>query len=261
MNKLYWAVLLVGLPLLLASGETDPGRIMQTVDDQSAGRTISLKATFDVYQANGPKQQKRIQVLELNTGGTRRTLLRFLSPSELKGVALLSVDADRLPKQQWFYTPALQRVRPVGEREQSESFAGTDFTYEDLQPAPVTSFTYKLLSSSEKMDGHNAYKLEKRRKNPAASQYAYSYVWVAQDIPCVLFEAMYGDSGQPVRTRKASQFKRVSGLWGARRVEMRTVATNSRTVLTIEEADARRELTPQMFTPEALSGSVEAVEK
>ena len=261
MNRFCTAALLIWGTAAFAQAQNDPSKIVEAVEQQTMGRDLSLKAVFEVYPPSGAKQQKRVEVLERNTDGVHRVLVRFLSPPEWAGLTLLAITGDGVFKKQWIYTPATNRARPMGERDQAESFAGTDFTYEDLQPAPAAAFTYKLLSSSEVIEGHAAYKLEGRQKNGTTSQYAYSYYWIAQDVPCILFKEMYSAQGQRLRTLKASQLKKVSGVWGARRLEMRTMATNSRTVLTIEEAKFDRGLASSLFTPEALEHASETSAK
>ena len=102
------------------------------------------------------------------------------------------------------------------------------------------------------MDGHKAYKIEASPINAASSQYKFVYYWVAQDIPCILYAEMYDASGAKLRVLHESGFKKVSGFWGARRVEMRSPKAGTRTVLTIDEAKFNRGLDAAVFTPESL---------
>jgi hypothetical protein len=53
---------------------------------------------------------------------------------------------------------------------------------------------------------------------------------------------MYDKDGKLVRELHASGLKKVSGLWGARHVEMRSVAEKTYTVLTIDEVKFNQHL-------------------
>ena len=71
--------------------------------------------------------------------------------------------------------PCHQTHRSVAARELSEKFAGTDFTYEDVQERVLDNFTYRLLSDTEVIDGHKTYKVEAKPVDASRSQYKYVY--------------------------------------------------------------------------------------
>jgi hypothetical protein len=66
---------------------------------------------------------------------------------------------------------------------------------------------------------------------------------------------MYDAQGREVRVLHASGLKRVSGIWGAHHVEVRSVLEGTRTVLTIEEVKFSTSLDEKLFTPEGLEGA------
>ena len=100
----------------------------------------------------------------------------------------------------------------------------------------------------------------KRQAIPAdatRSQYKYVSYWVAEDDPVILHAEMYDREGKLVRELHASALKKVSGIWDARHVEMKSVMEKTRTVLTINEAKSNQHLEEKLFTPEIL-GNVPA---
>lgn len=147
---------------------------------------------------------------------------------------------------------ATDRVRSLAPRERSERFAGTDFTYEDVAERVLGDFAYRLLGDRETMDGHRTFKIEAMPFDPGHSQYKFVYYWVAQDLPCILNAEMYDQAGHEVRTMHASQLKKVSGVWGARRTEVRSLAESTRTVLSIDEVHFNQGLPEEWFTPEGM---------
>jgi outer membrane lipoprotein-sorting protein len=66
---------------------------------------------------------------------------------------------------------------------------------------------------------------------------------------------MYDRDGKQVRELHASTLKKVSGIWGARHVEMRSVEEKTRTVLTIDEAKFNQHLDEKLFMPESLENA------
>ncbi len=230
----------------------DPRKIMAGVYQQENSRDMGMRAVFDVFDKDGHKQQKRFVLFRLGTPGDSKTLVRFTDPAEIRGVTLLSVNHTGQNSQQWIYTPATDRVRSLAPRERSERFAGTDFTYEDVAERVLDDFTYRLLSDSEIIGGHPTFKIAATPVDPERSQYKFVYYWVAQDVPCILHAELYDQAGRKVRMLHASQLKRVSGIWGARRTEVISQLQNTRTVLTIDEVRFNQSLGDEWFTPEGM---------
>jgi hypothetical protein len=150
------------------------------------------------------------------------------------------------------YIPATQRVRAVAPQERSARFIGTDFTFEDIAEPVMDDFTYRLLGPAETIEGQKTWKIEATPIDSSRSQYKYIYYWVAQDIPVILHAEMYDALGREVRVLHASQIKRVSGIYGARRTEMASVQTGTRTVLVINDIKFNRSLDEKLFTPDGL---------
>jgi hypothetical protein len=235
-----------------ASSDIDPRKILDGVYEQDTSNATAMRAVFDIFDRDGHKTTKRFMLFRLGSPGDSRTLVRFTEPAEIRGVTLLSYNHKGDTDRQWLYIPATRRTRGVTPRERSEKFAGTDFTYEDVEERVLDDFEYRLLSENEIIDGHETYKVEAKPVDVSRSQYRYVYYWVGQDVPVILHAEMYGGNGKLVRELHASALKKVSGIWGARHVEMRSIEEKTRTVLTIDEAKFNQHLDEKLFMPERL---------
>jgi len=256
------AVLLcVGMAIPLRGAAPDARTIMEGVYQQDKSRDMTLRANLEIFGKDGKGQKKKFVLKRIGGLGDSKTLLTFTDPAEIKGVTLLSVIHKGATDQQWLYTPAIQRVRSVAPRERSEPFAGSDFTYEDIAERVLDDFTYKMLSDGEEMQGHKTYKIEATPVAPDKSQYKYVYVWVAQDVPLILAAEMYDQNGKKIREFHATGLKKVNGITGARHQEMVSPLENTRTVLTIDDAQFNTGLDEKLFTPEAMASSGETTKK
>jgi len=234
------------------SAPPEARKIMDDVYLQDTSRGTSMRANFEVSDKQGHRTKKEFTYRRIGSPGDSKTLVVFTSPAEIRGVALLSINRRGVNDRQYMYIPATQRVRPVAPQERAARFIGTDFTFEDIGERVLDDFTYKLLGEAETIEGHKTWKVEARPADPSRSQYKYIYYWVAQDVPVILHAEMYDAQGREVRVLYASQIKRVSGITGARRTEMSTVLTGTKTVLTIDEVKFNLTLDEKMFTPELL---------
>jgi outer membrane lipoprotein-sorting protein len=238
-----------------AFSDNDPRKILEGVYEQDSSHDTSMRAVFDIFDGDGHKATKKFLLFRLGSPGDSKTLVRFTDPAEIRGVTLLSYNHKGDTDRQWLYIPATQRTRSVTPRERSERFVGTDFTYEDVEERALDDFNYRLLSENELIDGHKTYKMEAKPVDAGRSQYRYIYYWVGQNVPVILHAEMYDRDGKLVRELHASALKKVSGIWGARHVEMRSVEGRTRTVLTIDEAKFNQNLDEKLFTPESLENA------
>ena len=236
----------------IAQGAPSAQAIIENVYKQDTAHDVTMKANFQVYDAQGHNAKKDFVFRRLGSPGDSKSEVVFTAPKEIQGVALLSVNQPGAAERQYVYTPATDRVRSVVPQERSARFIGTDFTYEDIAERVQSDYTYRLLGDTEKLDGHKTYKVEVTPVDQGRSQYKYLYVWVAQDVPVILFAEMYDAQGQKVRLMHATDIKHEGGVWGARRTEMRTVADGTRTVLTIDSVKFNTKPDEKLFTPEGL---------
>jgi outer membrane lipoprotein-sorting protein len=211
-----------------------------------------MKANFQVYDNQGHNTKKEFILRRLGSPGDSKAEVVFTNPKEIRGVVLLSINQPGISERQYVYTPATQRVRSVVPQERSARFIGTDFTYEDIGERVLSEYTYRTLGDNEVIDGHKCFKVEATPVDASRSQYKVVYIWVAKDVPVILFAEMYDAQGQKVRVLHATDLKREGGIWGARRTEMRTVADGTRTVLTIDSVKFNTKPDEKLFTPEGL---------
>jgi Outer membrane lipoprotein-sorting protein len=233
-------------------------QIMEDVYRQDTSHDITLKANFQVFDQQGHNSKKEFSLRRIGSPGDSKTLIVFTAPTEIRGVALLSINQRGVSDRQYVYTPATQRVRSVVPQERSARFIGTDFTFEDVGERVLDDFSYRLIGQGESMEGHKTYKVEATAADASNSQYKFIYCWVAQDVPVILFAEMYDAQGRKVRVLHATDLKRENGIWGARRTEMRTLQDGTRTVLTIDSVKFNTKPDEKLFTPQGLSGALGA---
>ena len=236
-----------------ASGSPlDARKIVEDVYEQDTSHDTTMRASLEIFDHEGHGKKKRFTYRRIGSPGNSKTLVMFIDPQEIRGVALLSINRRDVSDRQYMYTPATGRVRIVAAQERSARFINSDFTYEDIAERVLDHFTYRLLGDDESIDGHKTYKVEATPADPGRSQYKFVYYWVAQDVPVILFGEMYDSSGRKVRVLHASQLKRESGIAGARHTEMSSVQDGTRTVLSIDEVKFNTGLDDRLFTPEGL---------
>ena len=156
--------------------------------------------------------------MRLGSHGRSKSVLRFLAPAEVKGVALLIVNHPDRASDQWMWTPALQRERRIALQDRSTRFFGTDFSFEDLEERDVESVRLPA-ARRRAIDGAACWRIESVPAQKKISQYTKSDVWIRKDTYSLRAgRKLHQD--EVVRRLKYSDFVQVQGIWTGRRLEM-----------------------------------------
>ena len=140
---------------------------------------FAAQLTVVLRNRNGDERTRvmRIRRLEVDGDGDK-TILIFDRPRDLQGTALLTVAHTAGSDDQWLYLPALRRVKRIASNNQSKSFMGTEFTYEDIGSQEVEKYTYRYVRD-DTLEATETFVVERYPVDPH-SGYARQLVWYDQ---------------------------------------------------------------------------------
>jgi hypothetical protein len=103
-----------------------------------------------LYDADGDSVRRSYSrmVLEQPEKGDK-LIFKFISPAEIKGVAVLTFENPGSSDDSWLYLPSNKRVRRVSGANNTASFQGTEFTYEDLSNLDPKEYKWQFLEETE----------------------------------------------------------------------------------------------------------------
>ena len=175
-----------------------------------------------------------------------KSILVFTSPADIRGMGLLTVEADGGDDQK-LYLPALGRVQRIAGSKRGERFAGSDFTYEDLGTRDPDEYEVSLGDSTPE-----AFVIEARPRD-GASKYSRIVLTVDRERYVVTKAEHYDRSGDLAKVLTASDLTEVvPGTWSANRLVMEDVQDDRRTVLTFENRKTGTVLRDDLFTERQL---------
>lgn len=221
---------------------------------ESQKRTDATSERYDgvlqVFDAKGKVSDKRWTLERLGSHGTSRMVLRFNTPAEVKGVALLVVNHPDRASDQWMWTPAIERDRRIALQDRSTRFFGTDFSFEDLEERDVDQYDYSLLGD-DTVDTAVCWKIQSIPKQARSSQYTRAIVWIRKDNYTIARVENYSKD-RVVRRLNYTDIQNVQGIWTARQLEMTDLTRNSRTRLTLDKLQYNAPMKDEDFTLPAL---------
>ena len=253
MNRRVARVALAALAAATALCGQDARQIVQESQNRTRSKSQRYEGTLEVFSSRNQVSKKRWEFLRLGSYGDSKSVLRFLEPAEVKGVALLIVNHPERSSDQWMWRPAIEREQRIALQDRSTRFFGTDFSFEDLEERDVDQFDYKTMSE-EPIEGAACWKIESRPRQGKSSQYTFSYVWIRKDNYVVARIEAYNKKGL-ARAIRYTDIANVQGVWTARELEVSDPERKSRTVLKLEKLQYNVPLKEDQFTLQALRRS------
>jgi hypothetical protein len=232
-------------------GAADGARqIVEEVQKRTDSTSERYESLLQVFDAGGQTAEKRWTFARLGAHGESKSVIRFTTPAEVKGVALLVVNHPDHASDQWMWTPSIERDRRIANQDRSTRFFGTDFSFEDLEERDVNQYDYTL-AGEEAVDGVACWKILAMPIQARSSQYTKSFVWVRKDTYSFARVDFYVKD-QIVRRLKYSDFTKVQGIWTARELEMTDLRRSSITRLALDKIEYNVPLKEDDFTLQAI---------
>ncbi len=206
---------------------------------QRAGKTMSV-LVIDQFSSK-------------DSAGLQRTMIEFKAPANVKGTRVLIKERKNGTMDQRLFLPKLGKSRRItAQSEGSDSFMGTDFSYDDISfMERDTSLDTLSILREEKYNGKDCFVIQAVAKD---KNFAYSktIIWVAKNDYIVLKGEFYNKNNTLVKIIELSNYKKTNGIMTPYTSKISTLATNTSTIVTIEQIKYGMKIPNSVFTKKYL---------
>jgi len=227
------AIILAGS--IMSSNAQDAGTVLKKMDMVLyAPKDMTGINTLVLIDKNGKQE---IREATIRQKGTDKRLMRFTSPASQAGIAVLALPNDVM----YLYLPAFGKERRISASVKNQNFAGTDFSYDDMEPKPYSD---KYTPGLIKTEG-NVFVLELTPRG----QSDYSKIIVSINKTNYYPELMeYYDKGNTKIKVAKYTFERAGDYWNASEIEMTDLKRNHKTKMQMKNVKYDTGLTDDDFT-------------
>lgn len=249
------------LALALAGGAQDAldgEAIVRRADRDHRSKDERGVVEMVLVAEGSPPQRREMEVLsKTGQGEDDMNMMRFLSPPNVRGTAVLTVEATGRADDQWVYLPALKKSKRIATGQRKERFSGTDFTYEDLRTEDFARTSYKLDGEGQvqtEKDGPQiaCHVVEATPKDADASGYSKRRLFVDKARFLILKVEYFDKQGRHQKTWTGRDFTQVEGHWRPSQSMMEDHLRNTKTVMRFTERKINPGLPDATFTEAAL---------
>jgi hypothetical protein len=222
--------------------------IAENVEARESGETTHALVNMLLVDEGGRESTRVIEQYGRETPeGLLRNVIIFHQPASVKDTRFLTVENDGRDDDQWIYLPGLRRVRRIAAGEGSNSFMGTDFSYDDLKSLEIDDYEYELLRE-ETLGDRPVYVVEVTPKDPGDSQYSRVVQWVDRERWLPLRMELFDHDGELLKVNTVGRVERVQGFWTIINNTMENVQTGHRTELAVQRFVYNENLPDGLFT-------------
>ncbi len=229
------SALIVAVSLFSANAQ-DANTILKKMDDvMYSPKDMTGKTKIILIDKAGKQKTREANIIQK---GNDKRIFRFTVPASQAGIAVLSLPNDVM----YLYLPAFGKERRISSSVKNQNFAGTDFSYDDMESKPYSEkYTPKLT----KTEG-NVYILELSPKSPKS---AYSRLIVKVHKTSYYPAYMeYYDKGNKKTKEATYKFIKIGKYWNAEEIEMTDLRKNHKTKMIMSDVKYDTGLTDDEFT-------------
>jgi len=239
----------------MGDAAADAGReLAQAVYDAPNGDDFASRAVMTLTEKGRAPRKRVMYTLRVDRGGGERwSLTRFKSPSDIKGVGVLTKDYAGDKNDQWLYLPALDRVRRVSSSRKGGRFVGSDLFFEDLRDREVGMDSHRLQGKG-KVGKLVCNILVSKPIDADNSVYTKRISWIHPKTLIPLRVDLYqAHSEYPVKRLTVRRIKRIQGFWTVLDSTMADLESGHVTRITQSTVKYNQKVPDRLFTSQSLA--------
>ena len=232
------SILALTFNMIFAAEELKPEAILNKVDNiMNAPQDQYMKINMTLIDKNGNRSVREIEIYQK---GKERRLGKFISPAEYKGIGFLS-----LPKGVFYiYLPAFGKIKRISSSVKSSKFAGTDFTYEDMEPKSYADNWNGVLLASDS----STYKIKITPKEGCKTSYKYEILTVNRNNYFPVKTEYFKGNDRLIKEMTADSLVNIKGYWIAAVSTMKDIKAKHTSIMKLEDIKLNTGLKNDIFT-------------
>ena len=212
-------------------------------------------ATLTIKDGKGNVRERKFSSATKNfpKENMKKSIMRFISPADVKGTGFLTFDYDKKDDDMWLYMPALRKTRRIVSSEKGKSFMGSEFTNSDINMPNLDEYKLHLLGTAEH-DGVECWKVEMLPvSDDIAEDYGYSKLvhWVGKDDYVTHHTTYYDLDGELLKELSASNVKLIDKTNNKNMpllIEIANKQNNRSSIFTVDKIVFNPEVKDEYFT-------------
>ena len=179
-------IILMFFPILVFS---QSGRdIAEMIENRPAPEDLINQTVMILTNSKG--QTRNHKMISKSKNGSEKQIIWFMEPKDDRGIAFLKIEHDNRDDEMRMWLPAFKKVRRISSKKKSDSFMGSDLSFEDLSNRRLNNNDYKRMEDAKWL-GIDCYVLETVPKKESKSNYVRHVSWIDKNHMNILKEQSF----------------------------------------------------------------------
>ena len=158
-----------------------------------------MKSNMSMILTNKKGKIRTSSIRSFSKDSNKKQILWFLAPADDNGVAYLKIEHENKNDDMKIWLPNFKKIRRISSRKKSESFMGSDMSYEDMTNRNLNDYIYSIIGS-ENINNKECYILESI-PNDIKTEYSMHKSWITKDSYLPLKEESFDKNGQLLKNK------------------------------------------------------------
>lgn len=212
------------------------------IDDRESPKDIKSTMSMVLTNKNGKIRSSEIRSYSID--GSKKQILWFLAPADDKGVAYLKIEQQDKKDDMKLWLPNFKKIRRISSGKKSESFMGSDMSYEDMTSRDLSEYSYSI-TGSEMINNNDCYILESIPSG-IKSEYSKHISWVTKDTYLTLKEESFDQDGALLKS-KSIAYQKIKAYDIMKELYVKNVQRNHQTVLKFNDLEVDTGIKDNIF--------------
>ena len=222
--------------------------IAKKLDNKERPQSVFSRISMVLTNSKN-KSRENILVSKSNNIG-KNQIIWVLEPKSDRGISFLRKEYESIDNEIRMWLPAFNKIRRINSNRMSDSFMGSDLSYEDLNSRVLSDNNYERLND-ELFNGIDCYVLKVISKPELKSAYSKHTLWVSKKNLTVLKEQSFGKNNE-LKKVKIFSYKLVKNYELASKILVQDIQKNHKTEVYIDYISINKDVNSRLFRESSL---------
>ena len=250
------------LSLLLFASIFAMNGLELTIKMENRPKPDDVKSKNTMIISKEKKKDKIRELISMSKDDSEKQMIWFLKPAKDKGISFLKIEYEDKDDLMKMWLPGFKRFKRIAASDKSDSFMGSDLSFEDLTNRNINDYTYKIIDSKkceyssqndDKKEMYSCYILESipNEIDTEYSKHITTIIEIEKDIFISIKEDSYDSNNELLKTKNI-KYGNFDSLYIMNYIFVENVQKKSSTKLTVNNISINNNFSNDIFIERSL---------
>ncbi|MEO5355767.1 MAG: outer membrane lipoprotein-sorting protein [Nitrospirae bacterium YQR-1] len=218
------------------------------------GQDFKTRVSMKLIGGSGQGRIRELTMIRKNygdTGGQQKIFMYFFQPADVKDMTFMVYKYPAKDDDRWLFIPAVNMVKRISAQDKHSSFAGSDFTYEDISGRDVEDDTHEIKEAGRTLpignENRDCFVIKSTPRFPGGD-YSYKLSYIDKDTFVPLKEEYFDRKGELYKIYTADEIKIIDGFPTVIKRTMKNLSSGHKTEVVLTKTNYNIGIEDNLFS-------------